>query len=77
MLAYLVFGAVSTFILLVMMGFGVAPRFLRTILWPGLQLAEMLSYGVDDWHASVLAVVGNGLFYGTILFVVTLVVRKH
>lgn len=76
-LTCLVFGAVSTIVLLVMMGFGVAPRLLRPILWPGLQLAQMLSYGVDDWHASVLLIVGNGLSYGTVLFVAMLVTRKR
>lgn len=68
----LLVGAAFTFVMLMMMGFGVASRFLRTILWPGLHLVEILGYGINDWHASVLVVVGNSLFYGAILFVVML-----
>ena len=73
----LIIGAVFMVLLLAMTGLGVASRFLHAILRPGLQLAELMKFGTEGLRASVIVVIGNGLFYGVIAFVVMLWLRRR
>ena len=76
-LSCLIIGAGLTFLFLLMMGLGVAPRTLHIILRPGLQLAKLMKFGVESGPASILVVVGNSLFYGAIAMVIMLLAKKR
>ena len=68
-------GIGATVVLVMVRGSGAASPLLIALLRPGLLLAERMGYGVYDWHASILMVFGNSVFYGAIVFVIMLLVR--
>jgi hypothetical protein len=72
-----IIGIAVTAVLLMLLIAGVASPLIRRILWPGLLLAELMKYGEWDWQASILVVLGNSIFYGAIVWVIMLVVRKR
>jgi hypothetical protein len=72
-----VIGISVTLVLLMMLGAGVTSRLLFALLRPGLILAELMGYGVHDWRAYILMVFVHSIFYGAIVFVIMLAVRKR
>ena len=72
-----IIGIAVTTVLLMMLIVGLASPLIRPILWPGLFLAKLMKYGEWDWQASILMVLGNSIFYGAIVWVVMLMVRKR
>jgi hypothetical protein len=72
-----IIGIAVTTVLLMLLVAGMVSRLVRPILWPGLLLAELIKYNEWDWQASILVVLGNSTFYGTIVLVTMLVVMKR
>jgi hypothetical protein len=72
-----IIGIAVTTVLLMLLVAGMVSRLVRPILWPGLLLAELIKYNEWDWQASILVVLGNSTFFGTIVLVTMLVVRKR
>jgi hypothetical protein len=72
-----IIGIAVTTVLLMLLVAGMVSRLVRPILWPGLLLAELIKYNEWDWQASILLVLGNSTFYGTIVLVTMLVVMKR
>jgi hypothetical protein len=72
-----IIGIAVTTVLLMMLVAGVASPLIRPILRPGLVFAELMKYGEWDWQASILVVLGNSIFYGAIVLVIMLVIRKR
>jgi hypothetical protein len=62
-----------------MLGAGVRSRLLLALLRPALILVELMGYrwDVHEWRASILVAIVGGIFYGTIVFVIMLFVRKQ
>jgi hypothetical protein len=72
-----IIGIAVTTVLLMLLVAGVASPLVRPILRPGLLLAGLMKYGEWDWQASILVVLGNSIFYGAIVLVIMLVMRKR
>ena len=73
-----VIGAMVTLVLITTLGAGVRSRWLIVVLRPGLILGDLMGSGyVHDWRASILTVLVDSIFYGAIVFVIMLVVKKR
>jgi uncharacterized membrane protein len=74
-----VIGITVTLALVTLLGSGVQSRLLLAILRPALILVELMGYGggVHNWRVSILVAIVGGIFYGAIVFVIMLLVRKR
>ena len=72
-----IIGIAITTVLLAMLAARVTSHLLIVILRPGLRLAELMGYGMNDLCAYILMVFVLCIFFGAIVFVIMLVVRKR
>jgi hypothetical protein len=70
----LVIGATIVLLLAAGENQGIAPDLIRTLLWPGLRLAQATDHGTHDIGVMLVAM-GDIIVYGLVSFVVLRVLR--
>lgn len=70
-------GVGITTVLLAILAAGVTTEALIVILRPGLRMAQLMGYGLNDLRGYILMVFVYSIFFGAIVFVLMLAVRNR
>jgi hypothetical protein len=68
-------GATFTVVLFTLAEYGVAPRLVGALLWPGFLLAELAGSGAHDMGAYFLIAVADTLLYGALCLLILNLVK--